>query len=181
MKNWHPHSTNTEEDGRALYCNDIRTAFNLPEPPPAKVNDWVHIYTDGSAVALGPRRRNKYGGLGFWNACTVSRIAADIEICGKVTTAQTAGEYLGAEVASNNTAEITALIESLIWIEQVISKHTHSDSGFAIFSDSRYVVGMLTGKFNPKENILIAVLAKHLWMRVKTKLAASIFWVVYGR
>ncbi|CAK0873857.1 unnamed protein product [Prorocentrum cordatum] len=43
--------------------------------------------------------------------------------------------------------------------------------------DSKYVIGILTGKFQPKENVGLALLAGHLWARARSRRDIQVVWV----
>lgn len=73
---------------------------------------WI-IYTDGA----GPTDRRKTGGWGvaIWEAPILGP-APQVELFGPVPCVGI--RWLGAEVASNNIRELTAMAEALIWFDK---------------------------------------------------------------
>ena len=99
---------------------------------------------------------------------------------GPVVVTQTNDMYLGAQRLSNNTGEMTAVIEALLWI---LMKHrfgqTHLDllsKPLLIITDSAYVLGLFNGTLLPRENFLIASLLKHLFDLVRSLVTLGIRW-----
>ena len=92
--------------------------------------------------------------------------------------------YIGADKATSNTGEISAVIEAILWI--LVGMHGGgqlaedlSGTQICIYTDSRYVFNLLSGKMAPKENLLICYLALHLWNLVKSRenLDIHVFWI----
>ncbi len=67
----------------------------------------IHCYTDGSGPTSGVTKHS-LAGWGF-------HIVDGPTHSGRVTTNTTSPLYLGASVGSNNTAELTAIAEAILW------------------------------------------------------------------
>ena len=85
------------------------------------------------------------------------------ESFGKVVTDEKNSEFIGAEVGSNNTAELSAFVHCLKWIlvegglQEII-----------IRTDSNYAGNIVEGNWKAKSNKKIAKLSQQLWREVKT-------------
>ena len=128
------------------------------------------IYTDGSYAAARLRART-YSGWGFaiWDdilpirECNVAYTAA-----GGITLSHTHTDYLGAERHSNNVGEMCAVIEAMIFILSIFEGgDTHRlrsliSRPIGVYTDSKYVWGIANNTLQPRENILLALLLRHL-------------------
>jgi ribonuclease HI len=83
------------------------------------------------------------------------------EMNGEVVTNQRDEGYLGAEVGSNNTAELSAIAHALRWIlsESEIESAT-------IRGDSRYALNIASGLWTAKANQALARRVRDLWHEV---------------
>eukprot|EP00973_Karenia_brevis_P066680 9270500-Karenia_brevis.AAC.1 len=68
---------------------------------------------------------------------------------GKVITDEGSRFYLGAEVGSNNTGELQALGEALIWIRD----HGKRDRVYIVHVDSKYAINGALGRSGGKTNL----------------------------
>ena len=85
-----------------------------------------------------------------------------VEACGPVQTAEGVEYYLGAFRATNNTAEVQALIEALFWLNTCAEhKGLQSTSKVMITMDSLYVKGLVDEKFLATENV--ATVHHEMW------------------
>ncbi len=104
-------------------------------------------------------------------------------MCGRVTTRAEANNgangHVGAGQKTNNTAELQAVIEALLFLlaqveapKPIIEFH----SNIVIHTDSRYVEGIIHGAQTKKNEVMADILV-HLWKR--TRLAYNIrrVWV----
>ena len=116
----------------------------------------VHIYVDGSCSEnrnVSSETRAGWGlcvivndggpGNGKWHLLT--------ELSGEVITNEEAGGYLGAEVGSNNTAELSAIAHALRWI----LSESEVDSA-TIRGDSNYALNIASGLWKAKANQTLA-------------------------
>ena len=85
-----------------------------------------------------------------------------LKACGPVQTAERAEYNVGAIRATNNTAEIQALIEALFWLNSCVKQDVlPSSSKVMITVDSLYVKGLIGEKFAARENRALATLLFH--------------------
>ena len=85
------------------------------------------------------------------------------EISGLVVTKNESENYLGAEVGSNNTAELTGFAEALRWL---LVKG--DDSPVVIRTDSLYAGNLATGKWKAKANVKLVEKLQTLWREVSS-------------
>lgn len=104
----------------AGYNNIVRTSLNLPtasfctEPP----SSAYHVYTDGSCYMK--RRKVVSAGWGFvtfpFGEEPSDTDMPELEAFGPVVVDQTSVNYLGARGLTNNTAELSGVVEFLLWV-----------------------------------------------------------------
>ena len=99
----------------------------------------VHYYTDGS----GTRGRCSAKTAAGWGWCFMEQ-GQWVEACGPVITCSDHNAYRGAAVGSNNTGEISAIIEALLHAHQRASKQV------VIHSDSLWAINTITGRWRAK-------------------------------
>lgn len=85
------------------------------------------------------------------------------EMSGVVVTKEGSENYLGAEVGSNNTAELSGFAEALRWL---LVKG--DDSSVVIRTDSLYAGNLATGKWKAKANIKLVRTLQTLWREVSS-------------
>ena len=83
------------------------------------------------------------------------------ELSGEVITDEETGGYLGAEVGSNNTAELSAIAHALRWI----LSESEVDSA-TIRGDSNYALNIASGLWKAKANQALARRVSDLWDEV---------------
>tara|TARA_B100001996_G_scaffold76496_1_gene56493 strand:- start:4 stop:561 length:558 start_codon:yes stop_codon:yes gene_type:complete len=127
----------------------------------------ISIYIDGSCIEnrnVGPDTAAGWGfvvvrgdrGLGKGNGDLIH------EEAGKVVTNESHDQWLGAEVGSNNTAELSAMIYALKW---VITKCP--DSEITIRADSMYALRITDGSWKAKQNKTLASRAQSMWKEAR--------------
>ena len=113
----------------------------------------ISIYTDGSAIGNQNVDKDTPAGWGFVvvenGDDTHSAGKAIIEKRGKVVTDESHPLYIGAEVGSNNTGELSAIYEAL---EEIIEKEYESAT---IYSDSQYALGIIFGPWTASKNKML--------------------------
>lgn len=83
------------------------------------------------------------------------------ELSGQVITQPDAANWLGAEVGSNNTGELTGLAEALRWLL------AEGGSAAAIIRcDSQYALNIAQGNWRAKANRALARRVQELWREV---------------
>ena len=123
----------------------------------------LHIYVDGSCEENQNVTARTPAGWGF---CVVDgdsglgRGGGSViaERSGPVVTDPSAGDFLGAEVGSNNTAELTAFAEALRW-----ALTEGGDSKIIIKTDSKYAGNQATGAWKAKANRELVAHVQSLW------------------
>ncbi len=126
----------------------------------------VHIYVDGSCE--DNRNVNSETRAG-WGLCVVRGDSASgngkgeviFELSGKVETKVEKDGYLGAEVGSNNTAELSAIAHALRWL----LKNSEIESA-TIRCDSNYALNIASGAWRAKANKDLSIRVRALWDEV---------------
>ena len=126
----------------------------------------LYIYVDGSCEENRNVTSQTPAGWGF---CVISgdsgigRGGGDVvlEKSGPVVTDGSADGFLGAEVGSNNTAELSAIAHAMRWLLA-----EGSDQGVVIRGDSQYALRISSGEWKPKANKALAESARSLWAEV---------------
>jgi ribonuclease HI len=147
-----------------LWTNQERTAAQQGRDAPDGYTGW-QIYTDGT----GGTKECPNAGWGF-----VCVDADDIEQdtgCGGVSLDPNLETWDGAEVGTNNTAELTAVIRGLEWAE---ASHIRE---VCMRFDSQYAACMTRGKWKPTKNKRLVQYAVDTLRRVETSVVVHWKWV----
>ncbi|CAK9016044.1 unnamed protein product [Durusdinium trenchii] len=134
--------------------------------PPALVPNspmgWA-LYTDGA----GPDDRHPGAGWGvaIWEG-SLSSDLPNFELFGPVPTAEWDARWLGARTASNNTGELTAVAEALLWLEKEAPGPACAPA--TIWFDSTYAHDIITGISAPAANEELATTAVDIYRRIST-------------
>ena len=128
----------------------------------------TYIYFDGSCE--GNRNVDSDTPAG-WGFCVIAgdngigRGHGDLvkEKSGRVVTEVTDDGYLGANIGSNNTAELSALAHALRWI--LIS---HESGSVVLRGDSEYAMNVGSGKWKAKANKELVRTVRNLWDEVSS-------------
>ena len=123
----------------------------------------VHIYVDGSCEENRNVTAKTPAGWGF---CVVEgdtglgRGRGEIvtEGSGSVITDETSNDFIGAEVGSNNTAELSAIAAALGWLLR-----QGGSSSVVIRADSQFALNIANGQWRAKNNRDLASLVRTLW------------------
>ena len=176
------------------FCDQIREHFGWRKPDlysfPGTAQCFS-IYTDGS-FASTRLRRSSFAGWGFavfgWDK-DITWEDALFRAQGSVITTQTDPMYIGAQRLSNNTAEISAIIEVCLWlllIHQSFQDPAASDfvnyqnlceHPIRIFTDSKYALGICKATIAPKENLLLCTMLGHVYGLVTKRFKVDIGWL----
>ncbi len=126
----------------------------------------VHIYVDGSCRENRNVTSETRAG---WGLCVIVDDSGSgngkghllTELNGEVVTSADQSCYLGAEVGSNNTAELSAIAHALRWIlsESEVESAT-------IRGDSNYALNIASGLWKAKANLALAGRVRDLWSEV---------------
>ena len=126
----------------------------------------VSIYIDGSCIENRNVTADTAAGWGFVVVIGdrgVGRGTGDLmhESSGPVITNPNSDEWLGAEVGSNNTGELSAMVHALRWILVNCPK-----GEVTIRADSMYALRITDGSWSAKANKKLAHLSQELWKEV---------------
>ena len=125
-----------------------------------------HIYVDGSCLGnqnVDEETPAGWGVVVITGSNDLGRGNGEIfhEFNGRVITDPDESKFIGAEVGSNNTAELTAFAEALRW---VLSEG--GDSEIVIKTDSQYAGNQATGNWKAKANRELVAHVQALWNEV---------------
>ena len=125
-----------------------------------------HIYVDGSCLGnqnVDTETPAGWGVVVIVGSNDLGRGNGEIfhEFNGKVITERSNSKFIGAEVGSNNTAELTAFAEALRW---VLSEG--GNSKIIIKTDSQYAGNQATGAWRAKANRELVAHVQSLWNEV---------------
>ena len=126
----------------------------------------LYIYVDGSCLGNQNVDENTPAGWGvviITDSNDLGRGNGEIdhEFSGKVITDSSDERFIGAEVGSNNTAELTAFAEALRW---ALTQGGNED--IIIKTDSQYAGNQATGKWQAKANRQLVAHVQELWNEV---------------
>ena len=131
-------------------------------------SEKISIYVDGSCEE---NKNVTFQTPAGWGFCVVigdtglgkGQGEITIEKSGKVITEINSKEFIGAEVGSNNTAELCALAHALKWL--IIEG---SDTNAVIRGDSQYALNIGSGIWKAKANKELALHVQKLWIEVSS-------------
>jgi ribonuclease HI len=155
-------SSASKVDWTKLKDPKTRTAFDAclsqlvhkQRAPPPKTTGKMTAYTDGG------ERKNKAG----WGAVILNEKSdVEAELWGPVLTDPHDPLYLHATALTNNTGELTAIAEALIYILYI----DKSNRAVEIIYDSTLAGNIANGHFAPGCNIALAHLTRRLYRRVE--------------
>ena len=136
------------------------------------MDTYYRLYVDGSAIGNVNVDANTPAGWGVIcietpvgdNSHSSGRVQT--ELSGKVITDPESAQFIGAEVGSNNTGELSAIYYALKHIE--LGNHFNKeDTNYVIFGDSMYAGNMAMGEWSPKENLELVKNVRKLWDNLK--------------
>ena len=167
---------------RISYNNEVHAFLNMDDRHLAQESRHSdegpfaqYVFTDGSARKTS--RQETCAGKVF-TAMKSYQNWDDIpfvEACGPVQIAEGEEYCAGATHATNNTAEMQALIEALFWLNSCVEQQgLPSFSKVMITEDSLYVKGFIDEKFVARENRALAILLCHMWRVTKRRLQLHI-------
>jgi len=130
--------------------------------------DELYLFIDGSCRGnIKVAERNNPAG---WGVLVVSGHGKEegrghvvAELFGPVILDRDSPFYLGAEVGSNNTGELSGICEALLWLRD----QEHSARPAVICYDSKYAAKIATNEFKAQKNQLLAKTAQSLLKEVQ--------------
>ena len=181
------------------YCEDIKASCNIMSsgiPVVDGSNAW-HLWCDGgtrTVPTIGHRNRRTTIGAG-WGFCLfpkgcqtpTCREEAILTRKGPVVLETSSSLYTGATRLTNNTAEMSAMIEICWFLLTIHAPHPNcvntrrnvairTGDKVIIHPDSKYAMGIAQGLFLPRENVLMAKLLRHLYGVVQKVFDVSLRW-----
>jgi ribonuclease HI len=131
------------------------------------VLNTIYLYVDGSCEENRNVTSDTPAGWGFCviegdNGLGKGHGNLVYEESGKVITNIESKLFIGAEVGSNNTAELSAIGHALRWL---LSEG--SGKPVIIRGDSQYAINITKGLWNAKANQQLASKVKKLWVEVQ--------------
>ena len=125
------------------------------------------IYTDGSCLD-NRNVKNKTAPSG-WGALVLSKDGTQVEeLYGPVELDRNSRYYLRAHVGSNNTAELSAIGEALLWIRD-FGRLYYGDARVRICYDSVYAANSVMGIFNGEKNTALYLYCRDILADVKAR------------
>ena len=132
-------------------------------PTPEDHSAAIHIFTDGSGTGGRCTAKSPAG----WGFCY--HTGEDWhDASGPVVTSSDHPCYVGAEVGSNNTGEVTAILEA------VLHAIDHSFRRIVIHSDSTWAINCIKGKWRPKRHKALINYTRYL---LRLLPAHSLEWI----
>ena len=134
--------------------------------PPHKTESYEYqVYTDGSG-SRGQATSVTAAGWGVF----MQQGHSYIEGYGRVNTDYSSPFYLGATVGSNNTAELSAIMEAMLYLLQVKVK----PGKVVINYDSKWAAQMTRGHARPKRHKVMVANARRIYTQLED--AAQVEW-----
>ena len=137
------HLTKVTESEKEAFNASLRKHLtgDSADPIPEDHSAAIHIFTDGSGTGGRCTAKSPAG----WGFCY--HTGEDWhDASGPVVTSSDHPCYVGAEVGSNNTGEVTAILEA------VLHAIDHSFRRIVIHSDSAWAINCIKGKWRPKRH-----------------------------
>ena len=129
----------------------------------------IKFYTDGSGSS-GRATRSTLAGWGYVGYYLDAPI---VKAYGPVNVDQLSPFHLGANVGSNNTGELSAIMEVLLLLAHPDNTYTSATINY----DSKWAASMVKGTARPKRNKQMVNLARLLLQRVRDKVQIEWKWV----
>jgi ribonuclease HI len=130
---------------------------------------YYSLYVDGSCLENMNVTKNTLAGWGIVVIKGDSHLGKGkgeiiFEKSGLVITEPSLNEYMGAEVGSNNTGELSAIAYALRWLLMNDGEHV-----VEICTDSTYAGNIASGAWRAKANKKLAATVQELWKEVSSQ------------
>eukprot|EP00435_Cladocopium_sp_Y103_P073129 s129_g42.t1 len=145
--------------------------FHPPQPNPLPAA-WK-IYTDGSFHPDQPQTAG--WGAAVYDIADASDTTCLAELFAPVCLDKEDQRFLGAQQASNNTGELSAIAETLIWLRDECPGPTHTPA--EMIYDSHYAANLTLGSATPHANQQLAQTCHFLYLEVSRIRPLSFRWV----
>ena len=133
------------------------TQQDLGRQPQGKLPGSILAFTDGGCDGNGANSNWGKAGWGAWIATKFLSNSDPVplsDLWGPVITDKKSEFYQKCDLGSNNTGELTGILQALLWARQ----HGGHEP-FALCYDSMYVANITSGLWKPKTNKGIASLS----------------------
>ena len=126
----------------------------------------LHVYVDGSCLGnqnVDDETPAGWGVVIIAGSNDLGRGNGEIihEFSGRVITCPDSDDFIGAEVGSNNTAELTAIAQALRWVLV-----EGGDGEIIIKTDSQYAGNQTAGAWKTKANKVLVKHVQGLWSEI---------------
>lgn len=135
-------------------------------------NGWT-LFTDGSFHPDQPHRAG--WGVAVYDEADIEAANCLFELYAPVVLDPDDQRFLGAQQASNNTGELTAIAEALIWLNT--EAPGPSDAPAQIMYDSQYAANITTGLSEPHANYTLAQKCHELYLQTQACRPLRFQWV----
>ena len=123
-----------------------------PQQQHRRQENWAYVlYTDGGCHGNQNVASNRTQPSG-WGVVVQENNATVAELYGPVDVDEGSPYFLGAEVCSNNTAELTGMGEALIWLRD----HATRPGPVALYYDSKYAANIAQRIHTAHKNVALA-------------------------
>ena len=133
-------------------------------------DEVMEVYTDGSG-SRGKCSSDTPAGWGFVATCDEEAVH---EARGPVQTDSRSAFYLGAQVGSNNTGELSAIMEAMLY---VLSRPQGPPAKLRVLYDSKWAASMTRGEFRPKRHKELVYNAKKIYAALRKHTEVEWEWV----
>ena len=133
-------------------------------------DEAMEVYTDGSG-SRGKCSSDTPAGWGFVATCDEEAVH---EARGPVQTDSRSAFYLGAQVGSNNTGELSAIMEAMLY---VLSRPQGPPAKLRVLYDSKWAASMTRGEFRPKRHKELVYNAKKIYAALRKHTEVEWEWV----
>ena len=157
-----------DENTRQQFCQTFRSAYVRPRTDTPVPTLEYFVYTDGSG-SKGRATTSTPAGWGVY----IQQGHSEIVGHGKVNTDYSSPYFLGAQVGSNNTGELTALIEAMLYLLH----DTVKASCITLYHDSKWAAQMVRGQARPKRHATMVHHARKIYSQLQEKSDVRWEWV----
>ncbi|CAE7206043.1 rnhA [Symbiodinium sp. CCMP2456] len=148
-----------------------------PGAPSMEGESW-YLYLDGAC----PNNRNVHDvahsagwGVAVFEHSPAGGRSEAFRLFGPVEVDRSSAFFLGAEVCSNNTAELTAFGEALLWLRD--EAPGPKDRPAVLCYDSQYAKKAMTGENRAHRNVDLVASVQRLWQEVSTRRRLQLSWI----
>lgn len=149
----------------------------MPAAPSMEGESW-YLYLDGAC----PNNRNVHdvAHSAGWGVAVFEHSPAHgrreaFRLFGPVEVHRSSAFFLGAEVCSNNTAELTAFGEALLWLRDEAPGPKERPA--VLCYDSQYAKKAMTGENRAHANVDLVASVQRLWQEVSTRRRLQLSWI----